>query len=225
MDSTDNSVTQSATISVTPAADPIIVTPQLPTSLTCDEAAEWIAPSTTYSNGNSGACSISGTIDGVVVPNFTICGGTLTVTYTVDPNANCSRPVTITETIDVLPAPAPQIIVPELPLSLSCETVDNFVAPDAQFTNNASSNGCLISGTAQGVITRDFNSCGGTITITWTTPTGCDNNSVQAVRTIDVEQPAAPTITCPGPLTLDCDDPQIDSKVLQLRRVVELQYR
>ena len=209
----NNSVTETATILVTPAADPIIVSPQLPTSITCDEAAIWTAPSTTYSNGNNGACSISGTIDGVVTPNFTVCGGTLTVTYTVDPSANCARPISITETITVLPAPSPQFMIPDLPLSLSCETAGSYVAPDALFSNGGSDSRCLISGTAQGVITRDFGSCGGSITITWTTPTGCDNNAVVATRTIPVDQPAAPTISCPGPLTLDCNDPNLDAQI------------
>ena len=64
-----------------------------------------------------------------------------------------------------------------------------------------------------GVITEDYTSCGGSITITWTASTGCDNNSVQESRTIPVNQPAAPTITCPGNLTLDCSDPQRDQKI------------
>jgi len=209
----NQSVTETRTISVRPAAEPIIASPNLPASLSCDEAATYAAPSTTYSNGNNGTCDISGTVDGVVTSDFTVCGGTITVTYTVDPNENCSRPVVLTETIDVVPAPTPQITVPSLPASLSCETVDSYMAPDAQFTNNASSTNCLISGTAMGVVTRDVTACGGSITITWTTPSGCDNNSVTETRTIPVEMPAAPTITCPGPLTLECDDPQIDSKI------------
>ena len=87
----NNSVTEMATIPVTPAAIPEISIPTLPSELSCDEAAAYVAPDATYSNGESGTCAIEGTVAGVKSDNFTICGGTITITYTVDPGDNCGK--------------------------------------------------------------------------------------------------------------------------------------
>jgi len=210
----NRSVQESATIPVTPATPPVVTLPQLPASLTCEEAAAYVAPSATYSNGQTGTCAISGTVDGIKSDNFTICGGEITITYTIQPADNCDRPSVIeTATIPVQPAPVPQISIPQLPASLSCDEVASYIAPDATYTNNTSAQSCLISGTTQGVIDPAYTVCGGAIIITWTVSTGCDNQSVQESATIPVEGPDAPVITCPQPLVLDCDDPQIDQKI------------
>ena len=113
----------------------------------------------------------------------------------------------------MLPAPAPEIELPQLPSRLSCDEVAEFSAPTANYSNGARNDECSISGSAPGVITEDYTVCGGSITITWTTSTGCDNQSIQRSVTIPVDGPDAPRITCPGPLTLDCDDPQLQSKI------------
>ena len=210
----NGSVQRTATIPVTPAAPPTINVPQTPTSLTCDEAANYTAPNASYNNGQSGTCGISGTVTPSVEENFTICGGTITIRWTVDPADNCGRPaITETRTIDVLPAPAPTISIPSLPVRLSCEEVGSFSAPQASYNNGANNDECSISGTVLGIISDDYSTCGGSITITWTVGTGCNNESVQESVTIPVDGPDAPSISCPQPLTLDCDDPQRESKI------------
>ena len=79
----NESVQATATIPVTPAAVPEIAIPTMPTSLTCDEAAAFTPPTASYDNGATGTCNISGEVDGVKSDDFTICGGTITITYTV----------------------------------------------------------------------------------------------------------------------------------------------
>ena len=106
----NESVTEMATIPVTPAAIPEISIPTLPSELSCDEAAAYVAPDATYSNGETGTCAIEGTVSGVKSDNFTICGGTITITYTVDPGDNCERDAVVaSQDIQVLPAPHPTI--------------------------------------------------------------------------------------------------------------------
>ena len=100
----NNSVVETATIPVTPAAEPSIDIPTLPSELTCEEAAAYVAPDATYSNGETGTCAIEGTVAGVRSDNFTICGGTITITYTVESEDNCERePVVASQDILVLP--------------------------------------------------------------------------------------------------------------------------
>ena len=204
----NQSVTETATIPVTPAAEPVIDIPSLPTTLTCDEAAAYTAPDASFDNGVTGACRISGTVSGVRSDNFTICGGTITITYTVDPADNCNRgPVVASQDIQVLPAPSPEISVPSLPASLTCEEAAAYNAPDAIFSNGANAAVCLIEGTIAGVVTDEFDQCGGSITITWTAPTGCDNNSVTETATIPVTPAAEPSIDIPSlPSQLTCDE-------------------
>ena len=72
----NQSVQESATINIVPAAEPEITIPQIPGSLTCDEAADYVAPQASYSNGEVGTCAIEGFVDGVITPDFDICGGT-----------------------------------------------------------------------------------------------------------------------------------------------------
>ena len=144
--------------------------------LICGEALGFVAPDATYTNGETGSCEISGAVPGVVDANFTQCGGTLTITWTVASTDVCDRPVVMESvTIDVTPSPDPVIDVPALS-DLSCGEADAFVAPDATFTNGESGV-CEISGVVSPTVESNFDECGGTITITYTAPTGCDNNS------------------------------------------------
>ena len=167
MPSEDNcdrpAVVESIIIDVAPAPEPVIEVPAI-ADLTCAEAASFVAPAATFSNGETGACEISGTVEGVVESNFTQCGGTITITYTVDPVDNCDRPAIVDQiTIDVAPAPDPVIAVPELS-DLSCGGADGFVAPDATFSNGETGV-CEISGVVTPTIENNFDECGGTITI------------------------------------------------------------
>ena len=137
-----------------------------------------------------------------------ICGGTITITYTVDPGDNCERDAVVaSQDIQVLPAPHPTIDVPSLPSELTCEEAAAFVAPDASFSNAAIAAECLIAGVTEGVVTNEFDQCGGSITITWTAPTGCNNNSVTEMATIPVTPAAEPTIDIPTlPSELTCEE-------------------
>ena len=181
----------------------MIEVPAIAGPLTCGDAASFVVPDATFTNGETGACEISGTVAGVIEENFTQCGGTITITWTVEAEGNCDRPAVVaSEVIEVIPAPEPIIIVPELS-DLSCGEADGFVAPDATFSNGETGV-CEISGVVTPTIENNFDECGGTITITYSAPTGCDNNSVEEVITINVAPAPEPVIEVPaiaGPLT------------------------
>ena len=139
----------------------------------------------------------------MIEENFTECGGTITITWTVEPESNCDRPAVVaSEVIEVMPAPDPVIDVPVLN-DLSCSEADAFVAPDATFSNGETG-ACLITGVVTPTVENNFDECGGTITITYSAPTGCDNNSVEEVITINVAPALEPIIEIPtiaGPIT------------------------
>ena len=199
-------------IPVDPAPLPVISCPSLPPTLTCDQAQNYIVPVASYSNGASGNCRLSGTVTGVVVVTPGLCGGDMVIEYSG--SDVCGRPLTpVRCTILVEPTPSPEIIIPPLPSSIACEDVENFVAPDADYTNGATTQHCLISGKAIGVIERNYTLCGGFIKITWTTSTGCDNQAIQKSVDIPVDGPKDPVITCPPPLLIDCDDLFFDAKI------------
>jgi len=84
VDDCGNRTVEVQTIMVKPAPEPTISAPQLPVSLTCDEAAAFTAPDATYSNGITGTCEISGSVPAVVDKDFTICGGTIQKTTVTD---------------------------------------------------------------------------------------------------------------------------------------------
>ena len=173
--------------------------------VTCADAANFVAPTATFSNGETGACEISGTVPGVVDANFTQCGGTITITWTVDPADNCDRPAVVESvTIDVAPAPDPVIAVPAI-ADVTCDAAASFVAPSAAFSNGETG-ACEISGVVQGTVAPNFDECGGTITITYTAPTGCDNNSVEEVVVIEVAPAPVPTIDVPAIANLTCTE-------------------
>ena len=208
VDDCGNETVQVQTITIEPAAEPTITLPTLPETLACDEAALFEAPIAAFSNDIEGTCLIEGEIAPVVEEDFTICGGTITITYTVPASENCERSgVEEVIVITVEPAPEPVITIPELADSFTCEEAAALVIPDATFTNSAADEACLIAGEVMGVLTEEFDECGGSFTITWTVPTGCDNNSVSESITIPVTPAAIPEIEIPTlPTELTCDE-------------------
>ena len=128
--------------------------------------------------------------------------------YTLESADNCNRgPLVEMTTIDVLPAPLPEITIPSLPVALTCEEVATYSAPIATYTNNATSSSCLIDGNVTGVIESNFTACGGgNISITWTVLTGCSDDSVEETAIITVTPPPLPEITIPTDQTICIGD-------------------
>jgi len=198
-DDCGNVAEQVQIITIEPAPVPTIEIPELEETLTCAEASEFVAPMASFSNGIDAPCLIEGEVPGEVTGNFTQCGGEIVVTWTVVTEDNCNREAVVaTATIIVEPAPDPIFEDPALPETLTCAEADAFVAPLLSFSNNATADECLITGEVLGTVTEDFDECGGTITITWIAPTGCDNNSVTLEEVITIEAAPMPTIEIPA---------------------------
>jgi gliding motility-associated-like protein len=109
--------------------------------------------------------------------------------------------------ITVLPAPAPVLTIPSLPLTLSCTEGAAFIsAPDATYSNKAPGS-CLISGTIKAVITPAYTPCeGGIISVKYEAADVC-GHALNKTITISV-RPCPPTAVelTPGAATCKQDN-------------------
>jgi hypothetical protein len=166
VDDCGNTMSGSATITVTPAPPAVLTLPTLPSTLNCSNASAYTTvPNATYNNGATGPCENSGTISGTITPNWTLCaGGTISINYSgVD---DCGNTLTGSATIAVTPAPVAILTLPALPATLNCAAATAYTsAPNATYTNGASGP-CENSGTISGTVTPNWTLCaGGTITV------------------------------------------------------------
>ena len=179
-------------IQVQAAPIPTIALPILPTSLSCEAAGSYSPPTALATNGLAGACNISGNVSAVVNYFYDACGGNLEIIYSGQDI--CGRNLAaIVGIITVEPAPAPMIMIPNFPTSLSCTDAENFVAPYTPY-NNGLIGECNISGLIQPEVTLYIDGCsGGTMTIQYNGLDDCGNQLTSSPIVIQVE-PAAPAV-------------------------------
>src|SRR5690606_11516496 len=122
--------TQTITIEPAPIAVFDAVTPL---TLTCDEALTFVATNLAYSNNETGACLIEGSVLGVITGSFDECQGTLTQTWTY--TDDCGRTIEATQTITIEPAPI-AVFDAVTPLTLTCDEALTFVATNLAYSNN-----------------------------------------------------------------------------------------
>ncbi len=195
-DDCGRTIDASRTITVDPAA----VAAFAPTSdinITCGSAPP--APSDlTYTNGETGACEISGSVTGTINGSHTECGGTYTESWTY--TDNCGRTIDATRIITVEPA-AVAAFAPTSDISIACGSAPP--APsDLTYTNGASG-ACEISGSVMGTIIGSHTECGGTYTESWTYTDDC-GRTIDASRTITVEPAAVAAFAPTSDISIAC---------------------
>uniref|UniRef100_UPI0026129C29 T9SS type A sorting domain-containing protein n=2 Tax=uncultured Psychroserpens sp. TaxID=255436 RepID=UPI0026129C29 len=179
-DDCDRTITAKKTITVLPA--PMAEFDEVEDmEISCEEANSYEAGSLGYTNGGTGACEISGEVQGELSGSYDECGGTLTVnwTYTDD----CQRTIEASKTITVLPAPMAEFDEVE-DMEISCEEANSFEAGSLGYTNGGTG-ACEISGSVQGELSGSYDECGGTLYIDWTYTDDCDR-TITAKKTITV---------------------------------------
>ena len=192
-------------ITVEPSPVPDWVNAPADTTITCDQALIFTAPDLFYTNTGIGACIISGSVPAQITPNFTECGGDITVFWEyLDP---CGRPIEYTQIVTVDAAPLPNWVNPPDSISLPCAQARTYIFPDLDY-DNSSGGTCNIFGTASPVVDSNFTECGGTITATWsfTDPCGRTDDWVQ-VLTVEPAPPAQWT-NAPADTAITCDAAQ-----------------
>ena len=201
-------------VSVEAAPAPTLSVPSLPTTLTCSESSNYFAPPAFYDNGLLGTCNISGALPGQIVRAVDACdGGTITVTYAGQDNCGnllSADPIVIT----VLPAPAAQIIAPDIEEVVFCFQVDDIVSIPAQFSNGETGT-CANAGMIQPLVEPFFNDCeGGLVLITYTGFDNCGNPlAYEKVITVlpDTQAPYGDSIGLEITLDFNAETPHPDS--------------
>lgn len=191
---------QVITVSPPPLADPINPPPPEIT-VNCDEIPSSF-PTLTFTNGQTGDCTIMGDADPEIMGDPTICGGTISVLwiYTDD----CFNVSSYVQMINILPAAEPEFIDAPADMTISC--VETFPMPsDLDYTNNETG-ACEISGTIEPLVTTEGDICGGDVISIWefTDECGVVHSHTQ---TIIIEPKAEPEfVDPPSDLTVACSD-------------------
>ncbi|MEH6535581.1 MAG: T9SS type A sorting domain-containing protein [Psychroserpens sp.] len=174
---------ETQTITVLPTPEATLNVPELPTSISCEEAAGFLAANATYSNGiDEGACAVSGSIEANVNPQYTECGGTITVSY--DGVDSCDRPLSAGPYI-ITVDPAPVAVFNGVQdISIACYLADQYEVNPLGYSNGGTGV-CEISGSAPGSLSGSYDECGGTLYVDWTYTDDC-NRTITAKKTITV---------------------------------------
>ncbi|MEP7196530.1 MAG: T9SS type A sorting domain-containing protein [Saprospiraceae bacterium] len=191
-------VTCNATFTVTNAPAVAITCPANVTEMACQTQATidskfalWKATAS-FTGGCGGLLTNStGT-----APNA--CGGSTSITFTV--NSDCQAPVNCTASFTVTDAPAVTIICPANTTEAACQTQATIDAKFALWKATAS-----FSGGCNGVLSNSSGSapsfCGGSTPITFTVTSTCIPLTTTCVSTFTVTDATPASITCPTPIT------------------------
>jgi hypothetical protein len=176
-------ITHMQNITIDPAPPALFLNPPGSVTLTCDEIINFSIDSLSYSNGESGACEISGSVPGILAGTFDECGGTQTITWEF--TDDCGRSITPVQNITLDPAPQAQFLNPPGSVTFTCDEVVNFSIDSLSYSNNESG-ACEISGSVPGILSGTIDECGGTQAITWEFTDDC-GRTITHTQNIKIE--------------------------------------
>ncbi len=186
------------TVTVSPAAQATFSTPPPNITVNCD-ALNNATISLNYNNGATGSCAIQGSVDNIRNGTATYCGGTLQDVWSF--TDLCGRTITASRTITV--NPAPKAAFTSLPANITLDCDDVIPAPNLSYDNNQSGN-CSIDGIVVPIQSGNYNSCGGTVFMTWTFTDAC-NRTISHTQTITINPAQPPSfVNPPMDENLDC---------------------
>ncbi|MGK0315550.1 MAG: gliding motility-associated-like protein [Saprospiraceae bacterium] len=196
-DACDRDLDHQQVITIEPASEPAFVNPPVDITIGCDEIPP-TPPSLDYTNGEPGACLISGNQLPVVDDNSNSCGGSITYTWQfTDP---CGRPVDHMQTVTITEAPMADFINPPAAITVDCNNIPTPAGP-LSYTN---SDACAITGSIDPTINDNYDICGGTIENTWSFTDEC-GRLLEYDQVISVNPaPIAAFIDVPTSTTVAC---------------------
>src|SRR5690606_27398276 len=117
-DDCGRTITHTQTITIDPVPPATFTNAPDDITLTCEEAETLVISDLTYTNNETGACEISGSVPGDVTGSFDECGGELVVNWTF--TDECGRTITHTQTITIDPAAPAVFENAPVDLTLTC---------------------------------------------------------------------------------------------------------
>jgi len=200
-DTCGNNLNHVQTIEIMPAASPSYINPPSDLSLICIDG---VPPpiDLDYSNSETGACELSGTITPTVDGMFDECGSTVTYTWSyTDP---CGMLLEHIQTISLEPAEEASFINPPPDQTIICDAFNGFMFGDLDYSNNLAAP-CEIAGTITPVVTDNTNNCGGEISALYEFTDLC-GRTISHTQVITVEPPLEALFLNPPPdMTVSCD--------------------
>jgi hypothetical protein len=190
-------------ITVDPAPEAAFINPPADTTIVCGDSLTLSIPDLFYSNNETAACEISGSVPGTPSGTFDECGGAQMITWEF--TDLCGRTITYIQNITVDPAPPAAFINPPADTTISCGDSLTLSIPDLFYSNNETG-ACEISGSVPGTPSGTFDECGGSQMISWEFTDQC-GRTITHVQTITVDPaPEAAFINPPADTTLVCGD-------------------
>jgi hypothetical protein len=196
----NRTITHTQNIVVTPMPQAAFVNPPSNITVTCDLIPS-TAPQLQVKNNGPAGCNIDQLITPVQSGSGTICGGTITYTWTF--TDVCNRTITHVQTITIIPMPPAVFINPPSDITVTCDLIPSSGVP-LQVKNNGPS-GCSIDQLITPVQSGNATICGGVITYTWTFTDVC-GRTITHMQNINVTpMPLPQFINPPANVTVNCD--------------------
>jgi len=160
------------------------INPPSDTTISCEEAANWIPGELEYSNNATGDNEISGTVEGDLMGSVDICGGQLTSSWSFTDEFD--RTIEHTQQISVIPAEQAEWVNAPENLTISCEEINELEIVELDYTNSLMMD-CEISGSVSPTVIGDPSECGITLELIWEFTDVC-GRSLEHVQQITIEE-------------------------------------
>ncbi|TVQ48394.1 MAG: T9SS C-terminal target domain-containing protein [Saprospirales bacterium] len=160
------------------------IDPPADTTISCEEAANWIPGELEYSNNASGDDEISGTVEGDLMGSVDICGGQLTASWSFTDEFD--RTIEHTQQITVIPAEQAEWVNAPENLTISCEEINELEIVELDYTNSLMMD-CEISGSVSPTVIGDPSECGITLELIWEFTDVC-GRTIEHVQQITIEE-------------------------------------
>ena len=198
-------------ITINPILTPSFVNPPANITVTCDMVpTSGVTLSVTNNDTN---CPINATVTPVATGSATICGGTITYTWTY--TDQCMHTINHTQTVTVTPMPQAQFINPPANITVSCDNIPTS-APLLTVKNNGPP-GCNIDQQVAPTQSGTATICGGTITYTWAFTDQCMNTINHAQTVTVTPMPQAQFVNPPADITVNCDNIPSSGPILTVK--------
>ena len=191
------------TVTVEPAPEAFFFDPPGDLTFSCDNLPTLGAPDLSYTNGAAGSCALDGSVAAVQDGFFTVCGGTVTYTWTF--TDDCGRTIEHVQSVTVTPGPEAMFRDAPADVTIACHELPDANALDLAY-DNALTGDCSIFGQVQPTVSGFADVCGGEVIYDWVYTDPC-GRTISHQQVITVEPGPDPVfLDPPADVTVSCDE-------------------